>query len=272
MKRLAHGAVCCIQELPYSNWCTRALHEICYRKKWNVIQAWLAGDGLSVGSRPASGKASVKRSWPTWPNCNTVAKSTPREHSATARFEPYWRKKRRPESQGPGASSAANTTSSPMRIASRSRSSRLQQTVTTLPALMRWSMPFHISGNKWGRPLHKPQVVHGDWGYSCEPHRRHSRERRITPVCAKIGASHSTGWAKHWPLEWSIAWLHSLRGLRICYERCAHGHGASMSLACALICWTRLKPMYNQFRNNSLGALINLIMEIKSANFLNDTK
>jgi transposase len=99
---------------------------------------------------------------------------------------------------------------------------------------------------KRGRPLHKPQIVQGDRGYSSEPHRQRLRERGITPVLAKIGAPHGSGLGKtRWPVERSIAWLHSFRRLKIRYERFAHVHEAFLSLACALICWTRLKPLFN---------------------------
>ncbi|WP_143169521.1 transposase, partial [Paraburkholderia terricola] len=103
----------------------------------------------------------------------------------------------------------------------------------------------HIRGKR-GRPLHKPQIVQGDRGYSSEPHRQRLRERGITPVLAKIGSPHGSGLGKtRWQVERSIAWLHSFRRLKIRYERYAHIHEAFLSLACALICWTRLKPWFN---------------------------
>jgi transposase len=94
----------------------------------------------------------------------------------------------------------------------------------------------HIWGKR-GRPLHKPQIAQGDRGYSSEPHRQRLRERGITPLLAKIGSPHRSGLGKtRWQVERSIAWLHSFRRLRICYERYAHVHEAFLSLACALIC------------------------------------
>ena len=91
-----------------------------------------------------------------------------------------------------------------------------------------------------------PQIVQGDRGYSSEPHRQRLRERGITPVLAKIGSPHGSGLGKtRWQVERSIAWLHSFRRLKIRYERYAHIHEAFLSLACALICWTRLKPWFN---------------------------
>ena len=115
--------------------------------------------------------------------------------------------------------------------------------ITQLDALVQ-AIP-HIRGKR-GRPLHKPQIVQGDRGYSSEPHRQRLRERGITPVLAKIGSPHGSGLGKtRWQVERSIAWLHSFRRLKIRYERYAHIHEAFLSLACALICWTRLKPWFN---------------------------
>jgi transposase len=102
-----------------------------------------------------------------------------------------------------------------------------------------------IQGQR-GRPLRKPDIVQGDRGYSSEPHRKRLRKRGIKPVLAKIGSPHGSGLGKtRWPVERSIAWLHSFRRLKIRYERYAHVHEAFLSLACALICWTRLKSLVN---------------------------
>ncbi|PRX19618.1 DDE family transposase [Paraburkholderia sp. BL18I3N2] len=53
--------------------------------------------------------------------------------------------------------------------------------ITQLNALVE-AIP-HIRGKR-GHPLHKPQIVQGDRGYSSEPHRQRLRERGITPVLA----------------------------------------------------------------------------------------
>jgi IS5 family transposase len=103
----------------------------------------------------------------------------------------------------------------------------------------------HSRGSR-GRPLHKRQIVQGDRGYSSEPHRQRLRERGITPVLAKIGSPHGSGLGKtRWQVERSIAWLHPSRRVKIRYERYAHVHQAFLSLACVLIFWTRLKPLFN---------------------------
>ena len=91
-----------------------------------------------------------------------------------------------------------------------------------------------------------PKIVQGDRGYSSEPHRQRLRRRGITPVLAQIGSSHGSGLGKtRWVVERTIAWLHSFRRLKIRYERHAHVHEAFLSLACSLICWSRLKHYMN---------------------------
>ncbi|WP_087881877.1 IS5 family transposase [Caballeronia mineralivorans] len=113
---------------------------------------------------------------------------------------------------------------------------QLEPLVAAIPA---------IRGRR-GRPLRKPEIVQGDRGYSSEPHRKRLRKRGIKPVLAKIGSPHGSGLGKtRWPVERSIAWLHSFRRLKFRYERYAHVHEAFLSLACALICWTRLKSLIN---------------------------
>jgi IS5 family transposase len=115
--------------------------------------------------------------------------------------------------------------------------------ITQLDALVE-AIP-RIRGKR-GRPLYKPRIVQGDRGYSSEPHRQRLRERGIKPMLAKIGSPHGSGLGKtRWPVERSIAWLHSFRRLKIRYERYAHVHEAFLSLACSLICWTRLKTLLN---------------------------
>ncbi|MGH8855386.1 MAG: IS5 family transposase [Telluria sp.] len=115
--------------------------------------------------------------------------------------------------------------------------------ITQLDALVEAIPPIR---GKRGRPLRKPKIVQGDRGYSSEPHRQRLRKRGITPVLAKIGSPHGSGLGKtRWVVERSIAWLHSFRRLKIRYERYAHVHEAFLSLACSLICWSRLKPCMN---------------------------
>lgn len=63
--------------------------------------------------------------------------------------------------------------------------------------------------------------------------------------------SHGSGLGKtRWVVERTIAWLHSFRRLKIRYERHAI-HEAFLSLACSLICWSRLKHYMNCFETDS---------------------
>jgi len=95
---------------------------------------------------------------------------------------------------------------------------------------------------KRGRPLRKPRIVQGDRGYSSNKHRQALRKQGIVPELARIGAPHGSGLGKtRWVVERSIAWLHNFRRLKIRYERYDYIHEAFLSLACALICWNRLK-------------------------------
>jgi transposase len=95
---------------------------------------------------------------------------------------------------------------------------------------------------KRGRPLRKPGIVQGDRGYSSNKHRQALRKQGIVPELARIGAPHGSGLGKtRWVVERSIAWLHNYRRLKIRYERYDYIHEAFLSLACALICWSRLK-------------------------------
>ncbi|CAL8479579.1 transposase (plasmid) [Caballeronia sp. S22] len=95
---------------------------------------------------------------------------------------------------------------------------------------------------KRGRPLRKPGIVQGDRGYSSNKHRQALRKQGIVPELARIGAPHGSGLGKtRWVVERSMAWLHNFRRLKIRYERYDYIHEAFLSLACALICWSRLK-------------------------------
>jgi transposase len=213
------------------------------RKKWAVVQAQLAGEGSSPGSRQVSGSASTKR---CLPNCVAVAKSISRVRLSTAhRFAPCWGEKTGPNPTdrrklGSKHHLIVDAQGIPLAVI---LSAANRHDITQLDALVDAIPPIR---GKRGRPLHKPQIVQGDRGYSSEPHRQRLRERGITPVLAKIGSPHGSGLGKtRWPVERSIAWLHSFRRLKIRYERYAHVHEAFLSLACALICWTRLKPLFN---------------------------
>ena len=71
-----------------------------------------------------------------------------------------------------------------------------------------------------------------------------SGSKGITPVIARRGTEHGSGLGAHrWVVEQSIALLHWFRRLRIRWEIRDDIHEAFLSLACAIICWRRLRNL-----------------------------
>ena len=71
-----------------------------------------------------------------------------------------------------------------------------------------------------------------------------SAAKGITPVIARRGTEHGSGLGVHrWVVEQSIALLHWFRRLRIRWEIRDDIHEAFLSLACAIICWRRLRNL-----------------------------
>ena len=97
-----------------------------------------------------------------------------------------------------------------------------------------------VQGKK-GRPRKRPQSVQGDRAYDSQGHREELRRRGIKPVLARRRVPHGSGLGKsRWVVERSFAWLHSLRRLRVRYERRPDIHEAFLKLACTLICFDAL--------------------------------
>jgi transposase len=95
---------------------------------------------------------------------------------------------------------------------------------------------------KHGRPRQRPDALYGDRGYDYDKYRRLLRKRGVKPKIARRGAKHGSGLGKaRWVVERTFAWLHSLRRLRIRYERCGTRHHAFLKLGAAVIC-QRLLP------------------------------
>lgn len=208
-----------------------------------MARALHAGGGWLRGRRLVSGNASTRRYWPSYA---VAAKSTWRAPLSTVpRFAPCWREKTGPNPTdrrklGSKHHLIVDAQGIPLAVI---LSGANCNDITQLDALVEAIPPIR---GKRGRPLRKPQVVQGDRGYSSEPHRQRLRKRGITLVLAKIGSPHGSGLSKtRWVVERSIAWLHSFRRLKIRYERYAHVHETFLSLACSLICWSRLKHCIN---------------------------
>jgi transposase len=95
---------------------------------------------------------------------------------------------------------------------------------------------------KRGRPRQRPDALYGDRGYDHDKHRRLLRKRGVRPKIARRGQPHGSGLGRiRWVVERTFAWLHSLRRLRIRYERSGELHTALLKLGAAVIC-QRLLP------------------------------
>jgi transposase len=95
---------------------------------------------------------------------------------------------------------------------------------------------------KRGRPLQRPRHLYADRGYDHDIYRDRVRRFEITPHIARRGTEHGSGLGIHrWVVEGTIALLHWFRRLRIRWEIRDDIHQAFITLACAIICWRRLK-------------------------------
>jgi len=101
----------------------------------------------------------------------------------------------------------------------------------------------HIRG-RTGRPRSRPNRLLADRGYDHDKYRRLLRTRGITPVIGRRCTAHGSGLGRHrWVVEQTIALLHWFRRLRTRWEIRDDIHEAFMTLACAIICWRRLKSL-----------------------------
>jgi IS5 family transposase len=106
----------------------------------------------------------------------------------------------------------------------------------------------------WGRPRKRPDKLHGDKGYDFDRCRAACRKRGITPRIARRGIESSERLGQHrWVVERTLAWLARYRRLRVRYERLAEMHGAFLTLACALICWSRWRQVTRTGSVNSVA-------------------
>ena len=97
---------------------------------------------------------------------------------------------------------------------------------------------------KRGRPRQKPDALLGDRGYDHLKYRRMLRERGIKAIIARRGNAHGSGLGRQrWVVERGFAHLHNFRRLRTRYERDPAIHIAFLTLACAILCWRRLKSL-----------------------------
>jgi IS5 family transposase len=95
-----------------------------------------------------------------------------------------------------------------------------------------------------GRPRRRPEKIYAGRGYDHDKYRKQVREKGITPVIARRSTAHGSGLGTcRWVAGQSIALLHWFRRLRIRWEIRDDIHEAFLSLACAIICWRRLRNL-----------------------------
>jgi transposase len=107
----------------------------------------------------------------------------------------------------------------------------------------------------WGRPRKRPDKLDGDKGYDFDRCRAACRRRGITPRIARRSIESSESLGRHrWVVERTLAWLSRYRRLTVRYDRLAEMHRAFLTLACALICWKRLRGAGGLPTSRSPGA------------------
>src|SRR5690348_16227259 len=95
-----------------------------------------------------------------------------------------------------------------------------------------------------GRPRQRLGKLYAGRGYGHDKYRTKVRERGITPVIARRSTEHGSGLgAYRWVVEQSLALLHWFHRLRVRWEIRDDIHEAFLSLACAIICWRRLRNL-----------------------------
>jgi Transposase DDE domain len=97
-----------------------------------------------------------------------------------------------------------------------------------------------------GRPRRRPDRLYADRGYDHDSHRRRVRIKGIQPVIGRRGTPHGSGLGVYrWVVEQTIALLHWFRRLRIRWEIRDDIHEAFLTLACAIICYRRLRGSFS---------------------------
>jgi transposase len=96
-----------------------------------------------------------------------------------------------------------------------------------------------------GRPRRRPDRLYADRGYDHDSYRRKVRIKGIEPVIGRRGTPHGSGLGVYrWVVEQTLALLHWFRRLRIRWEIRDDIHEALLTLACAIICYRRLRGSF----------------------------
>lgn len=91
-----------------------------------------------------------------------------------------------------------------------------------------------------GRPRRRFPILVADRGYDHDIYRDQLRQRGITPLISRRGTRDDNTPAR-WVVEQTLALLHQFRRLAVRWERRTDIHHGFLKLACALICFRRLK-------------------------------
>ena len=98
-----------------------------------------------------------------------------------------------------------------------------------------------VAGRR-GRPRRRPDAILADKGYDSRRFREALQAKGIVAIIPKRGTKGIIGLGKiRWVVERTISWLHQYKRLAIRWEHHTELHNALISLACALICYRRLK-------------------------------
>ena len=93
-----------------------------------------------------------------------------------------------------------------------------------------------------GAPRRRPKRIFADRAYDSQPHRKELRRRGIASSIARRFTGHGSGLGRRrWVVERTFAWLHRQRRLLVRFDRHAEIHEAFLRLACAVICFRRLR-------------------------------
>ena len=95
-------------------------------------------------------------------------------------------------------------------------------------------------------PRRKPDMVTAVKAYHSADRVGRLYDRGIEPVLPERGGPDTGPSLDHqrWMVERTISWLHQFRRLRTRYERRCDIHQAFLSIACSLICFRTLDPLF----------------------------
>lgn len=95
---------------------------------------------------------------------------------------------------------------------------------------------------KRGAPLSKPKSVMADRAYHSEPHRVALSARAIATEIARRNTAHGSGLGVYrWYVEQALALMHQFKRLRLRDDRDDRIHEDFMTIACAIMCWRKLR-------------------------------